>query len=304
MTHQIHDSLLLVYPLSATQTENLIERAATVARLRRLRVIVYTPVLSTAPPHSDVSTNPTPTAIQEGLELARAHARGAVDALRARQVVASISIDNQQSVVRGAFERIAEEEPAMMMIGGADYSASAEFSLTEGGLLERCPIPIWVVNTDRPDAAVLGALELDSSDPQSARLDEQIATEANRTATALDATSHVVHSLTTQAEMPRLVESMAPGATIDRIQQDREDAHVARAHALAERHGIAPENVHMERGEFARAVVGTAEAVQASVVVLGAAPRGTMSRLLFESTPQRLLERLRADMLIVNQPPM
>jgi nucleotide-binding universal stress UspA family protein len=60
----------------------------------------------------------------------------------------------------------------------------------------------------------------------------------------------------------------------------------------------------MERGEFARAVVGTAEAVQASVVVLGAAPRGTMSRLLFESTPQRLLERLRADMLIVNQPPM
>ncbi len=69
----------------------------------------------------------------------------------------------------------------------------------------------------------------------------------------------------------------------------------------ARRYEIASENVHMERGELTDAIAEAAKALAASVVVMGASNRGSLSRLLFESPQSRVLESLHADVLIVNR---
>lgn len=71
---------------------------------------------------------------------------------------------------------------------------------------------------------------------------------------------------------------------------------------LAQRHGIAADNVYLEPGDAREGILDMAGRLGADLVVMGAVSRSRLKRLLIGSTTEAVLDRLPCDVLAVKPP--
>ena len=83
------------------------------------------------------------------------------------------------------------------------------------------------------------------------------------------------------------------------ITADLEKSHTEAVRALATKHGIPRERVHVLRGHTRELIVSSTDRLRADVVVLGAVSRSALERLFIGGTAESVLDKLSCDVLIV-----
>ena len=80
------------------------------------------------------------------------------------------------------------------------------------------------------------------------------------------------------------------------------DSLGARARALAEEYAVPQQRLRTAEGSVPEALARFAEQVKADIVVMGAASRPRMGRLLIGHTAERVLDAHKCDVLVVKGP--
>lgn len=92
------------------------------------------------------------------------------------------------------------------------------------------------------------------------------------------------------------------GSMEDRIRDEARDALSRLAADLGQAQGLSP-SIHLASGAVLGEILGYADAIDASLVVVGARGEGFLRRLLLGATAERLLRKSLRPMLVVKQTP-
>jgi universal stress protein E len=162
---------------------------------------------------------------------------------------------------------------------------------TDFKLIETCPCPVLFIKTRYAYSDVVMAAAVDPSlaHRKTPPLDSQILKSASRVRDALHAKLLLFHARTAH-ELPE-----ETGAA-------RGDAVEARLFSLADEYAIPRRRVHVLEGRAAEALCPFIEREGVDIVVLGAAERSPLRRVVIGHTAERVLDSLTCDVLVVKAP--
>jgi len=171
-------------------------------------------------------------------------------------------------------------------------------------LLRTSPVPVLLVKSRRRyrRPAVLAALDPTHAYAKPANLDRAILRYGSRLAAALRGTLHALHAY----------DSLPLGLTpaelsMPDVMEQFEATAAARAHAVLDRAlgatRVAPRNRHVSDRHAPDAIVDAARETGSQLVVMGAISRSGLKRLLVGDTAEKVLDRLRCDVLVVKPKP-
>lgn len=178
------------------------------------------------------------------------------------------------------------------------------FSNTDWNLIRACLIPLWLVKpraiADRP--RVVAALDpLHARDPQAA-LDDEILAAAKTVQAAVGGELHVFHAFDIAWALAASEDSMVSpiALPIPEVVQMLKTRHRDAIFALADKHDVDRENVHVCQGATRERLLALTDEMNVDLVVMGAVSRSGLRRLFLGSTAEQVLDRLHCDVLIVN----
>lgn len=180
------------------------------------------------------------------------------------------------------------------------------FSNTDWGLIRCCPAPLWLVKPHPMSEVprIVAAVDPLHEHDKPAALDHSILEAAAGLRAAVDGELHLMHAYEISPAVAVSADSMTTPISVPL--RDVTDAlkaqHTSAVFALAERHGLAPEFVHIHEGPTQSVLVRLTEKLKADVVVIGAVARSGLRRLFLGSTAEQVLDRLPCDMLIIKPP--
>lgn len=292
--------LLVVVPLSKEVPTQLLDKAALVARKVGLDVLVYSPAV-TATEGTDDAQSASPAATEETLELPKRLAEDTVSVLVERGIAASSYYDSPRSALQGTARLAERAAPRLIMLLAQDYVDWTKMALSDRDVLDRSGIPVWLANSGTADGLVLAALAAGSTSTHgSSGLDDEIASQASELAGKLDSPVHALHVVDPQSSLRHVVDTVLPSEKTDAARQRVDDDHVAAANAIASRHLIPKEHVHIHYGDFPEVTQDFVSSIPVSLIVTGPDQRISLFRALSESTQQQLAMRLSSDLLIVH----
>lgn len=205
----------------------------------------------------------------------------------------------------GIVRKILASKPALVIKDTHYHSALKRsiFSNTDWNLIRECPAALLLVKPDSAAAsgAVIAAVDPVHERDKPAELDHAILKAARKLSEELGGPLHVVHGFDPSPAYAVSADSMAfPIATpIHEMTEALRARHQDAVKELVEPYGLPPGNVHVVEGETRKILVGLAEKLGASVVVMGAIARGPLKRLVLGSTAEQVLDRLPSNLLIV-----
>ncbi len=174
---------------------------------------------------------------------------------------------------------------------------------TDWQLIRSCPVPLLLTKATRWGTTpnIVAAVDPGHLNDKPADLDHQILQYAKAFAGRLDGTLHAVHAyipLSIAAAAGNVAGQMASTLTPEVVQyEDREKRKELRT--LTEQYGIPESNLHLELGVATDVLAEQAEALNASLVVMGAIARSGLQRIFIGSTAERVLEKLSCDVLVL-----
>lgn len=176
------------------------------------------------------------------------------------------------------------------------------FTNTDWHLVRECPMPLMMLKNGRwhsPPRFVASVDPMHDRDKPAA-LDQRILDVAQVVRRAAQADLKVFHSYVPALN---LIPVEAGGIPMDlpfeQSVEAIEKAHREALNKLLENRDIAAENVIMEPGQPADALLARIEDDDVDLVVMGAVARGALKRLFLGSTAERIFSELTADLLIV-----
>ena len=169
-------------------------------------------------------------------------------------------------------------------------------SNTDWNLIRRCPTPLLLVKLNRAPAPkkICAAVDPTHEHDKPAELDTAIFNLAQTLAEGMDAELHVVHTYEVRAE-PVGLEAPTVGKFSDAIRSERERTFKA----FLEKHPVPAENAHLLAGLAHERLVEFTSKQRVDIIAMGAVSRRGLDRIFIGSTAERLLDRLRCDLLIV-----
>lgn len=178
----------------------------------------------------------------------------------------------------------------------------ALFTNTDWHLVRECPKALMMLkhgNWHSP-ARVMAAVDPLHERDKPAALDRQILDCAIDLTKSIGGDLHVFHSYVPSIN---LIPVEAGGIPMDLPYEQNLDA-VVKTHrdaldALVADLDIVPDNVHLEPGQPADALLAKIEDDRVDLVVMGAVARGALKRLFLGSTAERVFGELTCDLLIV-----
>jgi len=177
------------------------------------------------------------------------------------------------------------------------------FSNTDWNLIRSCPAPLWLVKphpiSDRP--RIIAAVDPLHERDKPAELDHRIVDAAVRLCSAVDGELHLVHAYEIAPALAVSGDSMAMpiAMPLRELAESLKKQHSDAVAALADRHSVEPDRVHVLEGRTRQVLVRLTEQTNAEVVVLGAVSRSGLRRFFLGSTAEQVLDHLPCDMLIV-----
>jgi len=177
------------------------------------------------------------------------------------------------------------------------------FSNTDWSLIRQCPMQLLLVRP-RPLGHVpyvVAAVDPLHPRDKSASLDDRVVTSALELARLVGGQTHVLHAFDVSPVVVTSADGlMMPIALpIAEIAAELEKNHTDAVQALATRHGIPGDRIHVLQGPIRELLVSSTRDVRADVVVMGAISRNALERLFIGSTAEAVLDKLSCDVLIV-----
>lgn len=250
--------------------------------------------------------SPARAADLEGV--AAAQARAALERLarplRAEGIAVDTAVVTGSAPYEGIMRRARAGRADLIVIESRRHNefARALLDQTDFELIRHSRLPVLIVKGSRRwrRPRVLAALDPFHSHDKPASLDARIVAAGQSLANTLGGTLHVAHVWWPLAEA-------LPGAVIDTgalsitaTEVGSYERALRRAFYAAVRdHGIAARHRHLRRGDPSIELPSLARSVGASLIVMGAVSRSALRRLVIGETAERVLDRLRCDVLIV-----
>ena len=181
-----------------------------------------------------------------------------------------------------------------VVVKTAHRSETFLYTPTDWHLLRECAAPVLIAAEHiwRQTGSIVAAIDLGSHSHVKEELNEAAIATAGRYAAALGYPLHLVYVIHTSSVLKEL-------HLVD------EDAHVRKIKDqlgplldhLASTHAIPKERIHIEHGEVDEAIADVAGRLEAQLVVMGTVGRQGLNAKLIGNTAERVLARLRTDVL-------
>jgi universal stress protein E len=177
------------------------------------------------------------------------------------------------------------------------------FSNTDWNLIRHCPMRLLLVKPRSLGHIPCVVAAVDPLHPRDKEgsLDDRIVASANELAHLFAGQTCVLHTF----DFPPAVMSSPNGLAIPialpnaEITAELEKTYTTAVRALAKKHGVPRERVHVLHGHTRELLVSSADELRADVIVMGAISRSAIERLFVGSTAEAVLDKLPCDVLIV-----
>jgi len=224
--------------------------------------------------------------------------------LRAAGIAVRCQVELNAGVTDGLLDRIAQYKPQLVAIEAHKHRAIARLLLsqTDYSLIRHCPVPLLIVkNSDRVRrTAVMAALDPRQTNDKPASLDSRIMTAAQGFADILGGALHGVH---VYAPLVGYLGDPVFAPVAVPVSAPEEKAYAARVRKnfrkFCAQYAIKPRNVHLKMGDPTHVLPTLARTTKARMVVMGAVPRGRITRALIGNTAERVLDAMPCDILVV-----
>jgi universal stress protein E len=175
------------------------------------------------------------------------------------------------------------------------------FSNTDWNLIRHCPMRLLLV---KPRSfghipCVVAAVDPLHPRDKEGSLDDRIVASANELAHLFAGQSVLLHSCDISPFLTTPAGTLAPPIGLPDITAELEKKCTEAVRAIAKRHGIPLERVHVLQGRTRELLVSSADELRADIVVMGAISRSALERLIVGSTAEAVLDKLHCDVLIV-----
>src|SRR5262245_8774784 len=184
---------------------------------------------------------------------------------------------------------------------GHRFGARLVLRNTDWELIRHRPVPLLLMKSRRTyqRPVVLAAVDPFHAHAKPAGLDSRLLDAASRFAQLLRGTTHLFH-----AYMPLITsEPTAIGGVPVFLPPEVQKAHsrqIARTvHRLAERVGIPRTPCHIQVGDVPGEMCTVARRMHAQLVAMAAESRSALARRLLGNTPERVVDELNCDVLVV-----
>jgi len=171
---------------------------------------------------------------------------------------------------------------------------------TDWELIRQCPVPVLLVKSPRPyrRPVVIVAVDPFHAHARPADLDARLIDSGATMAKSLRGTMQVFH-----AYMPLWSVEAVPGAPPMIMPPEAEAAHeelvIREVQALAAAAGVPAKSCHVLMGGVAEELDKAARRTRAGLIVMGAVSRSALARLFIGNAAERVLDRVRCDVLVV-----
>jgi len=295
--------ILVALADTAAKSAPAVARAAEIAGRAQSRVTLFHSLYS---PYLAGEQFYSPVELQRDIEAAVLARKQALEKLAKPLVDAGIDVSVRcrwdypvhESIVREAMR----EKVDLVIVGSHRHGVAARLVLsnTDWQLIRLCPCPVLLVKTtrrwDRP--RVLVAVDPLHSHAKPAALDARLLAAAAGLATAFGGMLHAAHfySLGMPLSTGFMIEPLP--LPVEIAEQHAADVGSA-FEALVAGYGLGPKRQHVLAGLPVDELPELAEKIDAHVVVMGAVSRSGLKRLFIGHTAERVLDRLKTDVLIV-----
>jgi len=221
-------------------------------------------------------------------------------AFRSAGVRTSLSIRVEVRAHEAIAARAEAPDVGLVVVGcPSRHRLHGVLKYTDWELVRLCPKPLLLLKSLAPwqGGSVLAAIDPGHAFDKPADLDRRILQHAARLSALLGEALHVVHAVAPPPQA--IVPEIAP---FPQVVVEMRDAAEARArsdvHALLE--GLGPvAGSHLTTDVPSEAIPRVATTCGANLVVMGAVSRSALKRWLLGDTALKVLDQLRADVLIV-----
>ena len=222
-----------------------------------------------------------------------------LDEMHAAGVAARGYVKTTDSVKTAALEMVEKKSPSLVMICRRSHTRFEEAVLAgdDFAIIRACPVPIWVVNPAKGTGdKIVGAVDRPGQD-HAASLDDMILDNVSQLARKLGKQSHALHTFG-DAGLSRPLEQPAADPDDD-MGASRYDRRMRRIIDFGLAHGVPRERVHIHEGKLVNALEEMSGPMNADLIVLGARSRGRLRRMLSGSAAERIVQRVKSDVLIL-----
>ena len=206
------------------------------------------------------------------------------------------------SVKDAALELVQRLSPSFVLICRKPHSRLQEATLSGNDfeIIRTCPVPVWVVNPEnRSGDKIVGAIDRrGTGGGNGSNLDDEILEKASHLARKLGKEHHALHTFG-QAGLPQALEPAAPDPDDD-MGASRYDRRMRRIFEFGQAHGVPRNRIHVHEGKLINALEEMSEPMNADLIILGERHRGRLSRLFSGSAAERVIQRVKSDVLILN----
>lgn len=168
------------------------------------------------------------------------------------------------------------------------------YTPTDWHLLRECEAPVLIVAERiwHPMRSVVAAVDLGSHSPVKQELNDDVVRTAKSYAEALKCPLYLVYVIRVSSLLKDL-EVIDVSAHVEKVRRRMQPVIAD----LAERHGIPADSVRIEWGEIEKVIPSAAARLRAQLVVMGTVGRHGVNARLMGNTAERVLMRLRTDVL-------
>jgi universal stress protein E len=238
----------------------------------------------------------------------RRRLEGPAQRLREHGVRVRTSVRWDHPVYAGIVRQVLRHKPRLLIAYPTPRGRAGRHWLgrNDSKLIETCPCPVLFMKTRRPytDTVILAAVDPDQVHGKPAALDAEILGWASRLRDGLSGKLLVFH-----AHLP-WEQAMREDPQVQRVPEVvRADVAAAWRNTLeagvvelAERYAVPRRRVRIAEGTVPEMLTRCAQDVIPDIVVMGAAHRSRLGRLLIGHTAERVLDALDCDVLVVKAP--
>jgi universal stress protein E len=177
------------------------------------------------------------------------------------------------------------------------------FSNTDWNLIRHCPMQLLLVKPRSIGHIPCVVAAVDPLHPRdkAGLLDDRIVASANELARLFGGQTSLLHTFDVAPFIMASADSltMPIALPVGDLAAELEKNYTEAVRALAKKHGVPRERVHVLQGHTRELLVSSAEDLRADVVVMGAISRNALERLFVGSTAEAVLDKLHSDVLIV-----
>lgn len=257
---------------------------------------------------ADVASQGATRAIREQVSGRRQQLEGLAARLRVGGVQVRTSVRWDHPVYAGIVRQVLRHKPRLLIAYPTARGRASRLWLGRNDfrLIETCPCPVLFMKTRRPytDTVVLAAVDPDHAHGKPAALDAEILGWASRLCGALAGKLLVFHAhlpweqaLRNEPQFQRVPEVVR--ADVAAAWRGTLEAGVLE---IAERYAVPRRRVHIAEGAVPETLARFAQDIFPDIVVMGAARRSLLGRLLIGHTAERVLDALDSDVLVVKAP--